>query len=69
MVKKPNVIEMLADAKEAKRIIDEAYHIFGDALDAIQNIVEMPHARIFDIRDGVKAIADHSRNLLGLERK
>lgn len=64
-----------ADIGELRETISNAYTIFGDALDAIQTIAEMPMTQGIEdestkmVREGIEQIVNHSRNLLGLTRK
>lgn len=60
--------------RELRNTVSNAYVIFGDALDAIQTIAEMPMTQGIEdestkmVREGIEEIVNHSRNLLGLTR-
>jgi len=56
------------EVAELRSLVSTAYNTFADALDEIQTITEFETATPEQIRDGVKAICDRSRKLLGLER-
>lgn len=63
-----------ASIRELREVVSNAYVIFGDAMDAIQTIAEMPMTQGIEdestkmVREGIEQIVNHSRNLLGLAR-
>ena len=53
---------------ELKEHVFRAYNIMAGALDSIQEMSEVEGASVEDLREGIEAVANHARNLLGLKR-
>jgi len=63
------ILDIIADAKEVKRIFDERQRIVDGAFKAIIEILSIPGAagHFGEVDFGVRHIISHARRLLGSE--